>query len=56
MYAALSRSVDYDVVPVVREDYDMARRRGLYDLIINAAMPSKRYWARQTRGSISRRQ
>jgi nucleoside-diphosphate-sugar epimerase len=47
VYAALSRSVDYEVVPVVREGYETARRLGLYDIIINAAMPSKRYWARQ---------
>lgn len=42
---ALSRQ-HHDVTPVTRATYDDARR-GTYDVVINTAMPSKRFWARQ---------
>lgn len=36
----------YLVVPVVRADYER-HREGEYDVLVNAACPSKRYWAEQ---------
>jgi len=36
----------HDVTPVTRATYADARR-GTYDVVINTAMPSKRFWARQ---------
>jgi nucleoside-diphosphate-sugar epimerase len=44
--AAVSSS-SHTLVPVGRETYEQARRAGPYDVVINAAMPSKRFWARQ---------
>ena len=35
------------VTCVTREDYDRARNEKEYDILINAAMPSKRFWAKQ---------
>jgi len=32
---------------VTRENYEFARTEKKYDIIINAAMPSKRFWAKQ---------
>ena len=33
------------VVPVTRDSYERARADGPYDVVVNAAMPSKRFWA-----------
>lgn len=35
-----------DVVGVTRETHEAARGNGTYDVLINAAMPSKRFWAK----------
>jgi nucleoside-diphosphate-sugar epimerase len=47
---ALARAFEdaggWRVVAVVRDSYDECRR-GEYDVLVNAAMPSRRYWARQ---------
>ncbi|WP_433684729.1 hypothetical protein [Nocardia sp. CA-119907] len=45
LVAALRRGGDCDVVPVVRADHDRLRDAGHYDVLVNAACPSKRYWA-----------
>jgi len=44
--AALERRADVAVTRVMRESYNQAQR-GAYDILINAAMPSKRFWARE---------
>ena len=38
---------DSELVAVNRTNYDAARTDGYYDILINAAMPSKRFWAQQ---------
>lgn len=38
---------DTDLVAVTRANYEVARIDGYYDILINAAMPSKRFWAQQ---------
>jgi len=35
------------VTSVTRENYEKARKEKEYDILINAAMPSKRFWAKQ---------
>ncbi|HAT34677.1 MAG TPA: hypothetical protein DCS82_03100 [Rhodospirillaceae bacterium] len=44
---SLSTKSEADVVEVTRTNYDAARDDGSYDVLINSAMPSKRFWARQ---------
>ena len=34
------------LTPVNRENFELARLTKDYDIIINAAMPSKRFWAK----------
>ena len=36
-----------DLVKVNRQNYELIRNEGTYDILINAAMPSKRFWAQQ---------
>ncbi|HET8562616.1 MAG TPA: NAD-dependent epimerase/dehydratase family protein, partial [Candidatus Binatia bacterium] len=43
--AALLRDFDHDVTAVIRSNYDEMRQR-TFDILINAAMPSKRFWAK----------
>lgn len=43
---ALSRFSEYTVIPVTRADYEMARGKPV-DILVNAAMPSGRFWARK---------
>jgi nucleoside-diphosphate-sugar epimerase len=45
--AAVSRSSNHTLVRVIRDTYEEARQDGPYDIVVNAAMPSKRFWARQ---------
>jgi nucleoside-diphosphate-sugar epimerase len=40
-------SAAHDLVAVTRGSYESARDNGSYDVLINAATPSKRFWARQ---------
>ncbi|MFR9749868.1 NAD-dependent epimerase/dehydratase family protein [Nocardia sp. 004] len=42
---ALGKHTRWDVVPVVRTEYHRHRAAGRYDVVINAACPSKRFWA-----------
>ncbi|WP_218019456.1 hypothetical protein [Nocardia arthritidis] len=42
---ALARSGRWEVAPVVRADHERHRTAGRYDVLINAACPSKRFWA-----------
>lgn len=42
---ALGRNSAFDVTPVTRENY-AAMQSGIYDVVINAAMPSGRFWAK----------
>ncbi len=44
--AAFERRHDVSLTPVTRATYAEAQR-GAYDIVINAAMPAQRYWARQ---------
>ena len=44
---ALAAKADIDLAPVTRTNYNAAREDGPYDILINTAMPSKRFWARQ---------
>ena len=44
---ALIANHDFDLIAVSRSNYEVARMDGYYDILINAAMPSKRFWARQ---------
>lgn len=46
LHAALARRTDLVVTPVTRATYDEARQRS-FDILINAAMPSGRFWSRQ---------
>lgn len=43
---SLSRSQKYSITAVTRENYNEAKRQG-FDFVINAAMPSARFWAKQ---------
>ncbi len=38
---------DVELVTVNRQNYELNRTDGSYDILINAAMPSKRFWAQQ---------
>ncbi|TQM33566.1 hypothetical protein [Nocardia bhagyanarayanae] len=42
---AFGRHRDYEVVPVVRANHERLRTAGGYDVLVNAACPSKRFWA-----------
>jgi nucleoside-diphosphate-sugar epimerase len=44
---ALETKTDVELLGVTRKTYDHARDDGEYDILINAAMPAKRFWARQ---------
>lgn len=44
---ALAGKSDIDLVAITRANYEDARNDGAYDVLINSAMPSKRFWARQ---------
>ena len=44
---ALIANHDFDLIAVTRSNYEVARIDGYYDILINAAMPSKRFWAQQ---------
>lgn len=43
--AVLVRDFDYDVTAVTRANYDEIQNR-TFDILINAAMPSQRFWAK----------
>src|SRR4051812_40250439 len=43
----LGRRAGVELVEVTRENCQQAREAGPYDVLINAAMPSKRFWARE---------
>ncbi len=43
----LSNNKEILLNAVTRENYEAARKEKHYDIIINAAMPSKRFWAKQ---------
>ena len=43
----LLRDKNISLTSVIRENYLEAKGRKRYDFIINAAMPSKRFWAKQ---------
>ncbi|MFI2284828.1 hypothetical protein [Nocardia beijingensis] len=51
---ALARSGRWDVVPVGRADHETHRTAGRYDVLINAACPSKRFWAERHPGDDRR--
>lgn len=42
---ALGKNTDYEVVPITRENYSALQGRS-FDVLINSAMPSKRFWAK----------
>ncbi|WP_406230691.1 hypothetical protein [Nocardia sp. NBC_01009] len=42
---AFGRHPDYEVVPVVRAHHERLRTTGGYSVLVNAACPSKRFWA-----------
>ncbi|WP_218003091.1 hypothetical protein [Nocardia asiatica] len=42
---ALGKSSRWEVVPVMRADHESHRTAGRYDVLVNAACPSKRFWA-----------
>jgi len=44
---ALNGKPGIDLAPITRANHDAARDDGPYDVLINTAMPSKRFWARQ---------
>ena len=44
---ALKSKPGIDLAQVTRANHDAARDDGPYDVLINTAMPSKRFWARQ---------
>ncbi len=48
---SIKKNILYDksnsITCVTRENYEAARDEKEYDIIINAAMPSKRFWAKQ---------
>jgi len=43
----LLKNENISLTPVTRSNYEVERVRKKYDIIINAAMPSKRFWAKQ---------
>lgn len=43
---ALKETGAEEVVEVTRESYEQTRANGKYDIVVNSAMPAKRYWAR----------
>jgi nucleoside-diphosphate-sugar epimerase len=43
--SALARGRDHDVAPVTRANYEEMRERS-FDVLINAAMPAARFWAK----------
>ena len=43
----LSKNKNISLISVTRENYEAKREGNQFDIIINAAMPSKRYWAKQ---------
>ncbi len=43
----LLKNENISLTPVIRSNYEAARIEKKYDIIINAAMPSKRFWAKQ---------
>lgn len=45
LYAALAQNPDLSVTPVIRANY-AEMREGSFDIVINAAMPSGRFWAK----------
>ncbi len=45
IYKELLRFLEYSVVPVTRENYFEEKEKG-FDIIINSAMPSGRFWAK----------
>ena len=47
---ALTAKSEIDLALVTRATYDAAHDDGPYDVLINTAMPSKRFWARQNPG------
>ncbi len=47
--SAFLRKKDVRVVRVTRDNYDAARQDA-YDILINSAMPSKRFWAKNNPG------
>ncbi|MEU6189606.1 hypothetical protein [Nocardia sp. NPDC047038] len=51
---ALGRTRRWEVVPVVRDDHESHCTAGRYDVLINAACPSKRFWAEQHPGDDRR--
>ncbi|NUP14872.1 MAG: NAD(P)-dependent oxidoreductase [Streptomyces sp.] len=44
---AVTRALGSAAVPVTRANYEEARRSGPFDVLVNAACSSRRYWARQ---------
>ncbi|WP_164543484.1 NAD-dependent epimerase/dehydratase family protein [Streptomyces mobaraensis] len=44
---AITRALGSAAVPVTRATYEEARRSGPFDVLVNTACPSRRYWARQ---------
>ncbi len=43
----LLKNKNISITPVTRSNYEVARIKNKYDIIINSAMPSKRFWAKQ---------
>ncbi|NRQ35796.1 NAD(P)-dependent oxidoreductase [Nonomuraea sp. NN258] len=48
--AAIVKALGPAAVPVTRETYEEARRSGPFDVLINAACSSRRFWARHHPG------
>jgi nucleoside-diphosphate-sugar epimerase len=46
LVSSFSRRPDTEVIPVTIETYEEARQ-GSYDVLVNAAMPSGRFWAKE---------
>ena len=44
---ALQKNGEHQLVAVTRATYEAARAGDKYDVLINAAMPSRRFWAKQ---------
>ncbi len=44
--AALHSHAEYEAVPIVRASYDVHQKEA-FDVLINCAMPSARFWAKQ---------
>ena len=43
----LLKNKNISLISVTRDNYEAKRKGNHFDIIINAAMPSKRYWAKQ---------